>query len=76
MLTPELRERYERAAVALETHEILPLPDQEVLSPWAVLAWAAWDICNEREDGTTVKTTDTNAARLLRECLAEDRELT
>lgn len=79
MMTPEQREQYERAAAALEGHELVPHPDDMYPSdvePWVVVMWKAWDICNEQDPvGVTIYETDTHAARLLRECLEKGEVL-
>jgi len=70
-MTPEMRANYERAAVALETHEPLThLNGEDRAEPWISVAWKAWDQCNESCYLETVEAIDLAAARLLRDCIA------
>lgn len=67
-LRPEQRRDYERAAVALENGDGLPVPyADENLPGWAAAAWTALAMPQAR--------TEAEAARLLRECIREGRTL-
>jgi hypothetical protein len=73
-MTAEQIANYERAAVALESHIIFSNIEPRSASDVAV---AAYDMCNEPPAKTpsAVYVVDLRASRLLRDCIARNREL-
>lgn len=75
MMTPEQREQYERAAVlVLEGEVVFDLP----LQPHEALVIKAWSIVRNRPNYTNsfdIEGLGQQAARLLRECIAENEVL-
>jgi hypothetical protein len=75
-MTPEIREKYERAAVQLEKHESLTALDGiDIADPWVAIAWKAWVHCNESANFGTCSDVDDLAARLLRDCIKKGESL-
>lgn len=68
-MTPELREQYKRAAVALDTHRQTPHLGNLGLRAYRM----AYEEMNSRN--ITIEMLDNRAARLLRECIATDKTL-
>lgn len=74
MLTDSDRERYRKAALALEGH----VDYQDMDGDIQMVARRAWNMCRELKAGGLVyliKSCDNRAARLLRECVAKSEPL-